>query len=198
MCRICLSKFGYVSIISLGVVGTLRLVLFDSDTEVVVVSARDYEGVKQAIARLCQATDGGDYDKFVAMFVEDAVFYIENHSFRGHEGLRHLIEVDGPPGIAPDRRYVHIVVNPVIDFDGDERAKAVSDFIVLGWFGSRSLILAGGKYYDTLVAVGDRWLFAERGTILNSVPKTEGWDAYPGSTPLAEMEWWPRWRGAAS
>ncbi|WP_164088377.1 nuclear transport factor 2 family protein [Frondihabitans sp. 762G35] len=55
----------------------------------------------------------------------------------------------------------HWCSNLIVTIDG-ERARGVSDLLVVARFAGGQWIRSGGRYVDTYVHAGDRWLFETR------------------------------------
>ena len=119
------------------------------------------EKIRQTIARFCHFTDKGDFDNWVRLFAEDGCIVLMEQEHRGHAALRAFIELDQPPEL----RGMHLTTDSVIEIAGNE-AKVSSNFIFLAEGKTASIVVAAGRYHDTLVAIGEEWLFARRETEL--------------------------------
>ena len=126
--------------------------------------------IRRTIARFCHFTDKGDFDNWVRLFAEDGCFVLMDQEHRGHAALRAFIELDQPPEL----RGLHLTTDSVIELAGGE-AKVCSNFIFVADGKTASLVVATGRYHDTLVEVGEEWLFARRETELVGSVASEAW-----------------------
>ena len=115
-------------------------------------------GVQAALAAYVHALDDGRTEDVVATFCDDGVVEIEGMGT--HRGREELLAAYA--GWVPRRPQRHLVLNTHVTGDGDDRARAVSDVVLLlkgrdGWG-----VAMVGRYDDELVREGGGWRFARR------------------------------------
>lgn len=131
--------------------------------------------IRHTIAEFCHRTDSGDFDEWVRLFTADGCFRLFDRAYRGHAALRAFIEEDQPPG----RRGLHLTTDSVITLQGTQ-AEVRSNFIFVAGGETANVAVAGGRYLDVLVPVGDRWLFRERQALLVLPVATQPWGSATG------------------
>ena len=114
----------------------------------------DSEAIRDVIARYNLFGDSGRFDEMLALFVPDATVIVGGTAYDGKDAIRALFETAAGPNPAHVR---HFTSTHVVEVDGDI-AKARCYFQVLTEHG----LDHWGRYRDTLVRSGDRWLFARR------------------------------------
>ncbi|MET0661056.1 MAG: nuclear transport factor 2 family protein [Steroidobacteraceae bacterium] len=134
-----------------------------------------------ALARYGHSIDYGRDADWVDCFCADGVFdmrvmrdprafdrdygYGTRHElgvrFEGHQQLQAFISRETP---APETYLKHVVVEPVITLDADDRtAHVISYFLLTAESTSGPIVAASGRYLDTLVRCNDEiWRFRER------------------------------------
>jgi uncharacterized protein (TIGR02246 family) len=117
----------------------------------------DEEAIRNLIGLHSQLTDDGDYERRVELYTEDGVFTMGDATSTGREEILAAFAATS----APERRGKHITANSVMDVDGD-RASVQTDFFFSLPSAEGLKPLAAGRYFDTFVRVGGRWLYRER------------------------------------
>lgn len=126
----------------------------------------DERAVVRTLHAYGHAIDAGDEDGWVGCFTAEGVFaaWVEAPDrpwFRvaGRAELEAFIVAHTRP---PDPAHKHLVVEPLIELDGDA-ASCVSYFAVLMEHAGKPVLRVFGRYHDRLARGGDgRWRFAER------------------------------------
>jgi 3-phenylpropionate/cinnamic acid dioxygenase small subunit len=117
------------------------------------------DAIRELLARYCFHFDSGEFDEWVNLFTEDAVFDVGARGrFAGREALRNFVRVipltNGVPGIK------HCVMNSIVNVEGD-RATARS-YVVVVQGGEVLSVPVAGRYEDELVKAGGQWRFTNR------------------------------------
>jgi hypothetical protein len=108
------------------------------------------------------AGDRGRVDELVRSFTEDGVLELSAGTFVGREAIaERLGRVGGdkpalPPGVRPFLH--HHLTSSHLEFLSDVEATGASYFLVMSPVGVDHC----GRYADTYVRAGDRWLIAHR------------------------------------
>jgi SnoaL-like domain len=132
----------------------------------------DYEAIRQLFARYSQTLDFGDADGFAACFAENGTLDTSSPeeglggTHEGQDGLRKFAAAATEYDAG---RVRHSAVNALIDGDGAS-ARASSYAIVTRDYGppiapgdlTHSELLTTGMFFDELVKIDGRWLFARR------------------------------------
>jgi len=122
------------------------------------------DAIRDLLASYCFHIDGGEYDKFVALFTEDAIFDIGPlGKAHGREAIRKLIGNAGPS------KFKHCTINSIIRVNGNE-AHAESYLFVLNGGEHAISTSVAGRYEDQLVKQGDQWRFKVRKVHLDIAP----------------------------
>jgi hypothetical protein len=120
------------------------------------------EAIRDTIARYAHAADTGRFDELAALFVEDGALEIEGlPALRGRGAIvAFLAERKLPAASAgATRRFIrHHVTSVRIDVASPNAASAKSYFLAITERGPDHW----GVYRDSLVRVGDEWLFGSR------------------------------------
>jgi len=113
-------------------------------------TAEDRDEILQLLYRYNHLIDGGDADGWGDTFTEDAVFDAAGNVLTGRDALK---------GFAVSVAGVgrHLVLNPVIDVNGDTATSRAYLMLVAG-----GAIAAVGSYADELVRTPEGWKFAKR------------------------------------
>ena len=142
--------------------------------------------IVQTLHRYCHVIDHGPIDALDHVFTPDAAFDILTHDGRPNRdfvrkaGIRELKRyfqwrLDE---LFIEERYKHLVLSPlVVSADGDE-ARVASYFAAFSRDGDRPILRVYGRYQDTLVRRGGRWLIRER----------LSWQETPAASPRAPGE----------
>lgn len=138
----------------------------------------DYDDIRQLVARYGEALDFGDADGFAACFTEDGVLDTSapedglSGSHRGRVALRQYARtnLEYTAGLVRQSAF-----NLLIEGDGNTARASSFAFLTRAYhdetranYGkgdsqvTRSTLDTTGMYYDRLVKVGGRWLFALR------------------------------------
>ncbi len=117
----------------------------------------DHEAIRTTLARYCQLCDDGCFDEWGELFTEGSTFHVMGRVYEGREAIKAFISGAQPP----DLRGKHVTANTLIELDGD-KATALTDYVFVGRQGEGLGVVSAGRYHDSLVNVGDRWLFEER------------------------------------
>jgi 3-phenylpropionate/cinnamic acid dioxygenase small subunit len=115
-------------------------------------------GIKRTLSGYCRFCDDGRFDEWEKLFAPDAVFEVMGEQHKGRAAIRAFIEAAQPP----EARGRHHVTNSLIEFDSDDTASAVSDYIWLGKAGDGYRIGSAGRYHDRFRRDGDNWIFTRR------------------------------------
>ena len=120
----------------------------------------DKDAIRETIARYAHALDACDFAGVAALFAEDGEWTTSYGSARGRAELEDLLARTVPrPGEGPQRK--HYITNTIITIDGD-RAKAVSDYLVVRESAHGLMAVMGGTYKDTFVRKAGTWQFARK------------------------------------
>jgi ketosteroid isomerase-like protein len=121
------------------------------------VAAR--ESIRNTISSYAYYADRGLFDELVALFAPDAVVEVDGIGgarVQGRNALRAFLS--GVNETPPPGRMQHHVASVWIDMQSRDTARAASYFSVVTGAG----LDHWGRYRDSLIRVGDRWLFAHR------------------------------------
>jgi SnoaL-like domain len=116
--------------------------------------------IQRVVALYGQLLDDLRLDEWGELFTEDAVWSLPTVSFQGRAEI-----VKGVGAMEPGERgrVKHIALTPIIDLEGERRAHAWTDLLVLtkseqgAWN-----VAAAGRYYDMLEFSHGRWRFKSR------------------------------------
>ena len=123
---------------------------------------RDEHAICALLHRYAELVDSGDFAAVAALFTDADILI--GKTVVGH-GAAHveqmfrtmvILHADGTP------RTRHLITNPIIEFDGPDRARVRSCYTVLQPRDGRIDIIASGRHHDTVVRAGDGWTFASR------------------------------------
>ncbi|MGH7917135.1 MAG: nuclear transport factor 2 family protein [Candidatus Binataceae bacterium] len=121
------------------------------------------EAVRDLMSRYCFYIDNCEFDKFAALFTEDAQFEAGPlGKLTGRDAIREFIAAAVPKrGEGPARK--HCTFNHVITIDGDE-ARADSYIVVLRESDGGNGVMAAlaGRYEDMIVKRDGQWRFRLR------------------------------------
>ena len=109
-------------------------------------------------------------------FTPDARFRVWGQC---HEGREAIVREIG--GMQPDVPGKHVVLQPVIDLDASDRARAWTDLSALITGANGQVVVATiGRYHDRLVKGSDAlWRFAERAIVMGGEAVPDGVDDTP-------------------
>lgn len=108
--------------------------------------------------------DYGDVDEWLDCFTEDGAFDVRRAQPAGatHKGRAELGRFVRAHTHAPQHWHKHLVLDPLIDVDGD-RASATSYFLRVDLIGDRPTLRTFGRYRDQLRLCTDgTWRFTLR------------------------------------
>lgn len=118
------------------------------------------DAVRELLARYCFHFDNGEFERWLTLFTEDAVFDLGTRGrFQGRDALRNFLQIVPLTNGLPMIR--HCVLNVIVAVDG-QRATAQSYVVVLRGGGHELAVSIAGRYEDQLAKVGGEWRFAER------------------------------------
>ena len=123
-------------------------------------AADDKDAIRETMARYAQALDACLFADVAALFAEDGEWMTDYGSAKGRAEIAALLDGIVPkPGEGPQRK--HYITNIIVTLEGD-RARAVSDYLVVRESEQGLLPVMGGTYKDTFVKRGGTWLFARK------------------------------------
>jgi 3-phenylpropionate/cinnamic acid dioxygenase small subunit len=124
--------------------------------------ADDLESIRRVVAQYCQLCDDGRFEEWAELYAKDASYTVMGRTYTGPDEIKAFIEKGQPPEL----RGKHVCANSLIDFDKDgRRASGATDFIFVGRTDEGLAITSAGRYLDTFVRAGDRWLFQTRSIV---------------------------------
>jgi 3-phenylpropionate/cinnamic acid dioxygenase small subunit len=119
-----------------------------------------HNAIVRTITLYGQLIDDLRLDEWGELFTEDATWSAPGVSFRGRSEI-----VKGVGAMEPKTKgqVKHLAFTPIIELDGDNRARAWTDLITLAKSkqGTWSIVSVG-RYYDLLEYSDGRWRFANR------------------------------------
>jgi 3-phenylpropionate/cinnamic acid dioxygenase small subunit len=122
-------------------------------------ASTDIERIRRTLASYCQLCDDGRFDEWAELYTPDATFEALGRTYTGREQIKGFIETYQ----APELRGKHITGNALIDVDSiGAVATASTDYVFVGPTAEGLAVISAGRYHDTLVRDGDRWLFRRR------------------------------------
>jgi 3-phenylpropionate/cinnamic acid dioxygenase small subunit len=133
------------------------------DQEHMTLDAAAEAAIRRTLALYCHSVDDGRFDDLALCFAPDAVVEVGGERVRGLEAIKAWLAKAQPP----ERRGRHVTTNSVIDVDGEERARATSDFLFVSVGPSGPVVTASGRYRDTFRVVDGAWLLASRAIVLD-------------------------------
>lgn len=126
----------------------------------------DLEAIRRLLAIYGQLLDSKRIEEWGELFSEDAVFRVWGRTYRGREEIAREIG-----GMQPDEPGKHLVLQPVIDLEGADQARAWTDFCAATTSGHGEIgIVTVGRYYDELAREpeSDRWQIVRRVLVLGN------------------------------
>ncbi len=123
----------------------------------------DLEAIRRLLAIYGQLLDSKRIEEWGELFSEDAVFRVWGQTYRGRDEIKREIG-----GMQPDTPAKHIVLQPVIDLDGEDRARAWTDLCAASTQDGEIRLATIGRYYDQLArdSKRDRWQIVRRVLVL--------------------------------
>jgi hypothetical protein len=138
----------------------------ESDLRVELANAiADERAILRVLYTYCHSIDYGDEAGWVGLFVSDGIFHVELP--RGLPpihcvGQKELAAFVGAHPRAPAALHKHLLLNPLIELQGDE-ARAASYFQLLLDIDGTPETYCFGRYLDRLVrSDSGQWRFRER------------------------------------
>ncbi len=131
----------------------------------------DYEAIRRLIALYGQLLDSKRFDDWGRLFTPDARFRVWDRCHEGREAIQREIG-----GMQPATPGLHVVLQPVIELEGSDRARAWTDLSAFATTEQGIMIATIGRYHDRLVKdpAGARWRFAERTLVMAGETLPEG------------------------
>jgi 3-phenylpropionate/cinnamic acid dioxygenase small subunit len=126
------------------------------------MTGRDEYTICALLYRYAELLDSGDFGSVAALFADADITIGETVIGRGAAYVEQMfrgmviLHADGTP------RTRHLITNPIIEFDGPDRARVRSCYTVLQPRDGRIDIIASGRHHDTVVRAQDGWVFAAR------------------------------------
>jgi hypothetical protein len=119
------------------------------------------EAIRDLMSAYCFCLDNGEFDKFAALFSEDATFEAGPlGKLQGRRAIYDFINAQVPrPGEGPARK--HCTLNHLIRVSGVE-ARADSYIVVLRESSAGIIASLAGRYEDLLVKEAGAWRFKVR------------------------------------
>lgn len=119
----------------------------------------DFEAIRRLMALYAQLLDSKRLAEWGELFVADAIFRVWGQTYRGRDEI--VREIGGMQPEAPGK---HVVLQPVIDFEGEAGARVWTDLCALSSGEEGITIATIGRYHDRLVRDPEsgRWRFAQR------------------------------------
>lgn len=137
----------------------LRNSLLRMDLEERIVRLEHREAIKTLRANYCYYADEHDWESFVSLFTEDVHF--EFGPIGEFDGREEILENLAPTIDREHSFLVHMVHNPIIEFDGEETASGRWYFEVPATFRDGEAGWIQGTYWDDYRHVDGEWLFEE-------------------------------------
>jgi hypothetical protein len=118
--------------------------------------------IQRLMATYCQCVDGARFADAASLFTDDGVFDYSGRRWVGREAIASFLEEYQ----VPERRGRHACATPIVDYDGDGRASAVTDFVFFGKADGAWCVKLVGRYDDALRAQAEGWRVQERRVVL--------------------------------
>jgi len=131
--------------------------------------------LRDLVTDYCRGFDSQDWDRFVAIWHEDAVWEIGPPfgTFEGHAGIREAVyDVLYPVW----RETHHLTSNLKLEFDGPDRARGVCDVDCMGATKDDIVQMISATYRDDFERRDGVWKIARRNVVIhyfNPVPGAE-------------------------
>ncbi len=123
--------------------------------------AETLEAIRRLMAIYAQLLDSKRIAEWGQLFTDDALFQVWGQTWRG----RAAIEA-GIGGMQPELPGKHIVLTPVVDLQGPDRALVWTDLSAFASAKDGISIATIGRYHDELVKQGGRWRIAKRVVVM--------------------------------
>ena len=131
--------------------------------------------MRDLVSNYCHGFDRRDWDCFISIWHEDAVWDIGPlfGSFHGHEGIRKAVyEILYPVW----RESHHLTTNLFITFTDDDHAEGISNVDCMGANPEDEVQMVGATYTDQFERRQGVWKIAHRAVEIhyfNSIPRAE-------------------------
>ena len=117
----------------------------------------DELAVQRLMSTYCQLVDDARFADVATLFADDGVF--ENRGVRiGQQQLVSFLEEVQ----VPERRGRHSCAYSLVQFEGEDNARAATDFVFMGRAEGAFFVKFIGRYHDTLRRGPDGWQLVER------------------------------------
>jgi 3-phenylpropionate/cinnamic acid dioxygenase small subunit len=117
------------------------------------IDAAELAAIHQLLGSYAHYVDSARWDRFSALFTDDAVFDMSSFGGGRYEGRDAIVGVFSTFG---EHSAAHLMTNVFVEeIDGEVRATS-------NWFIARQGVLLGGVYYDVLVKTPGGWQFRSR------------------------------------
>lgn len=134
--------------------------------------------IRRTLERYCRAVDDLHLEGIVGAFTADAVIEIGGESLCGEAAITEYYSRHGTPGAHPIG--VHLLGNCIVDFEGEDLARAETDFLQVWRVGEgsgedaaaviggtlRSEIPVAGRYRDQMRREPEGWRIGHRSILL--------------------------------
>jgi uncharacterized protein (TIGR02246 family) len=124
----------------------------------------DIEQIRQLFIDYARALDGKDFAGYAELFARDGEFIAGPMRAKGRAEIQALVEgmLGGLLGAEHGEDF-HVVANPMIELESDDRARAELTwlYVVRGEDG-RPVLSKIGHYDDVLIREEGRWRFLSR------------------------------------
>ncbi len=127
------------------------------------------EAIRRLMAIYAQLLDAKRIAEWGELFTDDAVFEVWGQTWRG----RAAIEA-GIGGMQPELPGKHIILTPVIDLKGSDRALVWTDLSAFSSAKDAISIATIGRYHDELVKQAGRWRIARRVVVMAGEATPDG------------------------
>lgn len=132
------------------------------------------EAIRRLMAIYGQLLDSKRIAEWGELFTEDAVFQVWGQTWRGRDAI-----AAGIGGMQPDSPGKHVILAPVIDLLGPDRARAWTDLSAFSSgtdaSGKQTISIATiGRYHDELVRRDGRWRFTRRVVVMAGETTPDG------------------------
>lgn len=134
----------------------------------------EYEAIRRLMAIYAQLIDSKRMTEWGRLFTDDAVFQVWGQIWRGREAI-----VAAIGGMQPDWPGKHVVLTPVIDLVGPDRALVWTDLASCSSSEEGISIATIGRYHDELVKQEGRWRIRRRAVVMAREALPEGVEPSP-------------------
>jgi 3-phenylpropionate/cinnamic acid dioxygenase small subunit len=120
------------------------------------------EAIRRLISLYAMLLDTHRFDDWGRLFSEDGVFRVWDRRYEGRSEIQREICGMQRPGV-PGK---HVLLQPVIDLAGPDRARAWTDMSAMTTTDAGIVSATIGCYHDELVRIDGRWHFASRTLVM--------------------------------